>query len=393
MNRITVLILIAVFICNYSIAQDTGIQFEQGSWKEIMTKAQKANKPVFLDAYAEWCGPCKWMAKNTFTDPEVAEFYNANFINAKIDMEKGEGIELAKKYEVRAYPSLLYISPDGKIAHRTCGAAGPEAFIAMGKDAIDNDNNMSSYVRKYEGGQSDPEFIYNYARAIQQACLPPDEIVIEYLSSQPEEELIAEANWKIVKDYLRDYESSPFQYLMNNKKVFADKYSEKVVDDKIFSVYQSALFAFDAKNDLKGLSELKSKIRASGNPDAEKVILHSEMISYERKKQWNEYAEAAEMYAEKYVWDDPNALNNISWSFYENVDDKEKLNKALKWIRRSIEIEESYYNTDTFAALHFKLGNKDEAVKAAERAISLARESGDDPKETLELLEKINSSR
>jgi uncharacterized protein YyaL (SSP411 family) len=59
-------------------------------------KAKKENKLIFVDAYASWCGPCKLMVKNIFPLKTVGDYYNSHFINAKIDMEKGEGIELAK---------------------------------------------------------------------------------------------------------------------------------------------------------------------------------------------------------------------------------------------------------------------------------------------------------
>lgn len=381
-----------IFFVQISIAQN-GIKFETGNWEQILAKAKGENKLIFLDAYAEWCGPCKWMVKNTFNDDAVAEFYNSNFVNAKIDMEKGEGIELAEKYIVRAYPSLLYISPDGTLAHRTCGAAAPEAFIRMGKEALDSDSNMSSLNKRYEAGERDAGFINNYAFALQNACLPADKIVVEYLSNLPQEELKSEANWKIIKNFLQDYDSEPFQYVLKNKEEFAELYSKKEVEEKVFSVYRSGLFAYEAKNDLKGLEILKEKIRQSGNPDAEKIIMDAELRSFERKKQWDQYAKVAEQYAEKYAWADPEELNSIAWKFYEEINDKEKLQKAIKWAERSIELEEQYYNTDTLAALHFKSGNKDEARKVAEKAISIAIKKGDDPKETIELLERINKMK
>ena len=74
-----------------------------------------------MDAYTTWCGPCKRMAAEVFTEPEVGRFYNENFINVKIDMEKGEGIELARQYDVYAYPTLLFINGEGELVHRGLG--------------------------------------------------------------------------------------------------------------------------------------------------------------------------------------------------------------------------------------------------------------------------------
>ncbi len=66
------------------------IQFQDIPFKDLITKAKKENKIVFIDAYASWCGPCKMMEKNIFTQKAVGDYYNANFVNARIDMEKGE---------------------------------------------------------------------------------------------------------------------------------------------------------------------------------------------------------------------------------------------------------------------------------------------------------------
>jgi len=113
-----------------------GIQFQDISYAEALKKAKSSNKLVFIDAYAVWCGPCKWMAANTFTDEAVGEFYNDNFINLKIDMEKGEGPELSRKLKVTAYPTLFFIDKEGEIVKRVLGAKPPKEFLKIGQSLL-----------------------------------------------------------------------------------------------------------------------------------------------------------------------------------------------------------------------------------------------------------------
>lgn len=112
-----------------------GIDFFHGTFAEAQAKAKKENKLIFMDAYTTWCGPCKWMAANTFTDAGVGEYFNQHFINLKVDMEKGEGRELQRRYRVMAFPTLLFIDGAGEVKHRTMGAKPADKFIALGKEA------------------------------------------------------------------------------------------------------------------------------------------------------------------------------------------------------------------------------------------------------------------
>lgn len=112
------------------------IAFDKSSWKTLLAKAKKENKLIFIDAYTQWCRPCIQMAKDVFTLDNVADFYNENFINVSMDMEKGEGPELGKKYKVQAYPAFLFINGDGKLVHRDGGYQEAPEFIAVGKAAI-----------------------------------------------------------------------------------------------------------------------------------------------------------------------------------------------------------------------------------------------------------------
>jgi uncharacterized protein YyaL (SSP411 family) len=57
---------------------------------------QKQVKPIFVDCYTSWCAPCKKMEQTVFVNDTVYKFYNEHFINFKVDMEKGEGVEMKK---------------------------------------------------------------------------------------------------------------------------------------------------------------------------------------------------------------------------------------------------------------------------------------------------------
>ncbi|WP_274475066.1 thioredoxin family protein [Mangrovimonas aestuarii] len=110
-----------------------GIDFHKGSWDEALELAKKEDKLIFLDIYATWCGPCKLMKRKTFSDKDVGEFYNKNFINVSYNGEKKEGAMLARKYGVRSYPSFLFIDKDGRLLGKSGGYRKPYPFINLGK--------------------------------------------------------------------------------------------------------------------------------------------------------------------------------------------------------------------------------------------------------------------
>src|SRR6218665_412054 len=118
MYKISFLLLLVVFQSGFS---QQSIKFEDSDFATILSKAKAEKKLVFLDAYAAWCGPCKLMDKNVFTLKTVGDYYNANFINAKIDMEKGEGRDIAKKYSVYSYPTYLFLNGDGEVVAKNLG--------------------------------------------------------------------------------------------------------------------------------------------------------------------------------------------------------------------------------------------------------------------------------
>ena len=112
------------------------IIFIENSWNEALKQAAAQNKYIFVDAYATWCGPCKLLKATTFKNNRVAEFYNSNFINVAMDMEKGQGPELAAQWGLQAYPTLIVFNPKGKPVWGTVGFLKPDDLIKFGVQAL-----------------------------------------------------------------------------------------------------------------------------------------------------------------------------------------------------------------------------------------------------------------
>lgn len=114
-----------------------GIKFFKGTWEQALEKSEEEGKLIFLDAYASWCGPCKIMARTTFKDSKVGEFFNENFINFKMDMEKHkEGRRLSSKYRLTAYPTLYFIDANENIAHKSVGGLNNLQALNFGNEAL-----------------------------------------------------------------------------------------------------------------------------------------------------------------------------------------------------------------------------------------------------------------
>ena len=119
---------------NTPLKEDTlateGTNFRDLSFDEALAAARAEGKLLFVDCYTSWCGPCKNMAEKVFPQKAAGDYFNPRFVCIKIDMEKGEGVELAKRWEVHAYPTFLIFRPDGTIQHRMVGGGDLEGFIA-----------------------------------------------------------------------------------------------------------------------------------------------------------------------------------------------------------------------------------------------------------------------
>lgn len=369
-------VIVIIFLFLFKNSASAQINFEHGSWTEIKAKAKAEHKIIFLDAYTTWCGPCKWMAKTVFTNDTAAKYYNATFVNAKIDMEKGEGIEIAQFFKINVYPTLLYIDENGNMLHRAAGARNNADFVQLGIDAQNPEKQFVSLENKYKGGARDLKFMTTYLTALDEVYLSKKEPLKAYFSTQNESDLMNRTNWNLLYAHLEDHESREFNYLLKNSDAFAKKYSSDSVNNKIYDLYSNALSSliYSKKADDAKFLQLKEEIKNSGFSRADELILQQDMNFYYNKKDYLNYAKNAIPYIDKYQNTNTEALNGAAYVFYENITDKTMLAKGLEWAKKCYELEpHPQFSMDTYACLLSVNGKKQEAIKMETDAIKLIK--------------------
>lgn len=106
----------------------------------VLERAENEDKMVFLDFYTTWCMPCKLMDEDVFTDKELGKYFNDNFLSMKIDAESETGGNLAGIFEVRAYPTLIFLDKKGVAVVRKEGVAYHSELKSMAQQALRTGN-------------------------------------------------------------------------------------------------------------------------------------------------------------------------------------------------------------------------------------------------------------
>ena len=199
------LVLSVVILCGFTMSLlAQGIQFREGSWKEILEIAKKENKLVFVDNYTSWCGPCKKMVSEIFPLKEVGDFYNANFICYKLDCEKGDGVEVAKTYQIMSFPTYLYVDGNGKLFYRSGAYMPAEKFIEEGKIALaefSDKRTIEEWEALYAKKKNNASFVKGYIAKRNRAKLDNADIFDQYVSIEKEKNLMDSTFLKELFDY------------------------------------------------------------------------------------------------------------------------------------------------------------------------------------------------
>ena len=371
-----------------------GIEFFHGSWDSVKLEARRQNKPVFVDCFTTWCGPCKRMAADIFTREDVGDFYNKNFIAYKMDMEKGKGPEVGKTYKIGFYPTYLFFSPQGELIHKAMGMKDAPNFINDGKNALDTTLSVFGKIRRFKRGERDTSFLWDLIVATQD--LEPEiqmQAVAIYWNNIPKERLAEEKQWRIFAAYENDIHSSKFRYVMDNLKAFEEKLGKDEVENTVFNKVAGQMQASAEKNDEKGFEEAASIMANADNPQAKRFAAYAEVDFYKSQKKWDVFLKKADYYAANFAKGRAHDLAQLALEATAS-DNKKVLKHAEGWAKEAMEVmPDDYRNTTAYAQVLLSEGKFKEAEAAATKAEEQAKKAGADYKDIENLLLKARAAK
>ena len=304
LKTIYFILLIAGFsLSTAARAQNRKITFyENDSWQKVVDKAKEVNRIIFMDCYTTWCGPCKMLDKNVFTNDQIADYFNEHFINAKYDMEKGEGITLMKKYGVTAFPTLLFIDPvKMEVIHRVAGAGSVEYMMEQGKIATDPASNMKGIKDRYESGEKNAQTLSEYVSVLRKASMSAEinHVTVAYLTGLTDEQMIQEKNWKLFESNVIDPLAEPSQRVFTNRKSFEQALGKDRVGKKLGSTLMIAVNRFRNKEsepvenfDQERYDALVTLLSESKDELAPFCLIQLQTAGYAQHRQYDKMIEA-----------------------------------------------------------------------------------------------------
>ncbi|MPR33432.1 thioredoxin family protein [Salmonirosea aquatica] len=365
------------------------IDFEKASWEKIKAKAKAEKKLIFVDVYTTWCGPCKMLDSQVFSDRETGRRMNAFFVSYKADAES-QGRALAVKYGVNAFPTGLFMDADGNLVHSFIGFRPVPEFIVEANQAMqatENGRIFTLYENAYEQGNRNVDLVYTYLKFRRIYNLPTHDLLEKVLKKMPDDSLQLPHWQRVVIENTQWTEGKGFDWLLmqkgtpNIKNKIEFIISNTVVraqEEKDKKLFQKALTYVDSVEVSEKARELKTRYT---------------MDFSAATRDFDQLADAAEQYLEQEIIPSLSAdsqranpeayqkaidrLSSVCWLYSEYVK-KDRLTKVCDCVADVIEKEQNSVLLSHYASLLYKQGDFENAVAAQTRAVEIARNSNDE---------------
>jgi thiol:disulfide interchange protein len=106
-----------------------GVAFASGSYDEALAKARAEKKLLLVDVYTDWCGWCKKLDREVLGDARVARAASS-LVAVRVNAEK-EGEEVARKFEVQGFPTILFVDGSGTVVERVEGYVDVDEMLRI----------------------------------------------------------------------------------------------------------------------------------------------------------------------------------------------------------------------------------------------------------------------
>jgi thioredoxin-related protein len=392
--RKLLLMLVSGFTWNALIAQGIPFEPDTTTWAALLAKAQQSNKLIFVAAYSLSCHNCEHMIQKVYPNDSVGLVFKDKYINAKIDVDNGEGISIAMQYGIRSYPSYLFINGHGELVHRAMGTMTTEKLMELGQNATNPDEQFYLLRNRFAQGDSSKAILKKLtlmAKHLSEFSLL-DSVHMAYLAT--EKDWLTKDNMEIILASVKTMEQKTFTFLVQNQKAFIEAYDTVKINNTIDEIVLNRL-SMVSYNYEQRIFDL-DKARDYGSNYLPKDLLEKSMSIFTvnqhlRKHETELFLNTAVKHFDQYPTYNGFLYNNLALSVYESTTDKYYLEKATGWTLKAIALTDNYSFNDTAAALYFKLGSKAKAKEYALKALEKAKISGENTVETDHLLKKIEA--
>jgi len=340
--------IVALSLCIAATAQT---EFRHVTYKEALAAAKSENKKVFLDFYTDWCGPCKMMLRDVFPQKSVGEFMNTNFVPVKVNAEKGEGVELAKKYTIKAYPTFVIIDGDEKEAGRVVGGSSAETFIGKLEQIIDPTKSPELIKKKYESGDRSAEVVRTYAGNLAEQAREGRSTREEYMQKVAEIDKLVQDYYaglsdagKVKKENMfvyRQYTNSPFtpsgRFMYENLEKFSEPQKAEIdsLRNVLYDSEVNSLISGNSKLSGEQIQTLKKEIKKLGLDKKTDYTAAYALIEGETKTDKAGFLDVCEKYMPKLTPTQQAYLAENFAARYKDADDSTK-KAAAKFLRNHV---------------------------------------------------------
>lgn len=403
-----------------------GIHFEQNlSWPQVQAKAKAEHKYIFMDCYATWCVPCKYMSENIFTQPAVGTFVNENFISVSVQMDStakdndfvksgyADAKKLVNDYQVNSYPTYLFFDPDGHIIHRAGGSMPQNAFMEVVKDALNPDKQFYPLYNKYKQGDRDSSLLWQLTLGSVNTGDTEftSKLLADYIDHA--KNIYAKDNLELIGKLTKTSKEKGFDIWFHHtaqvdQVMFKDYAERKVIntimneDRQVIDANQKAaqgliitatigdqpIYGGPDKSKEQPVTpdwaKMYNGIKAKfGIYYADRITKWVKMNYYKTRQDWTGYNLALVSYMDTYQETiiKPAQLNELAWNIFTHSSDKKQLEAATNWSKASVTLSEKDPNLnqyiDTYANLLYKTGNKTAAIAQEEKALQLSTSEQD----------------
>ncbi|MDW7690585.1 thioredoxin fold domain-containing protein [Flammeovirgaceae bacterium SG7u.111] len=363
-----------------------GIAFEEilgeENWKEVLSKSSENEKLIFVDLYTTWCGYCKMMDKNVFSDEGVGSYFNEQFINVKLDAETEFGAKLTTENKVSGFPTYLFVDKNGNTVKTVVGYMEAEEFLKAGKGSLTLWKNFSELDDAYKKGTLKKEQASEYLAALKEKGLEDKaiEVANSFVKSFKEDDYKHEANNDLVLYAGYDLEGTAFKYVLDNKDSFDADYLKSFVE----ASYNHNLMNAIATQDVTVIDKIVEKIVAYNSETDDELAqgeFYTRKIFYFQLGEWEKYSALINDYRNEYASTDDEFLFREAYSIIENSEDKKGLELAISWIE---ETEKEKPEFKVFLLHSYALGmvsEFEEALVYAKKAEDIA--ANEEEKQTI----------